>query len=64
MKKINRLFVLLILSFYISNAGEQERFLDSYRKATELGWLGLSHCMGIDDKSEIEKELYHLSLIT
>lgn len=62
MKKINRLFVLLVLSFYISNAGEQERFLDSYRKATEIGWLGLSYCMGIDDKSEIEKELYHLSL--
>lgn len=61
MRKINRLFALLVLSFCISNA-EEERFMDSYRKATELGWLGLSYCIGIDDKDEIEKELYHLSL--
>ena len=36
--------------------------MDSYRKVAELGWLGLAYCMGIDDESEIKKELDNLSL--
>lgn len=53
----------ILLFFCLLNAEEQNgAFMDSYRKVAELSWLGLSYCMGIGDKSEIERELYNLSL--
>ena len=53
----------IALFFCLLNAEERnEVFMDYYRKVAELSWLGLSYCMGIGDKSEIERELYNLSL--
>lgn len=54
--------MFLVFSFGLYAEEQNTIFMDYDRKATELGWLGLSHCIGIDDKSEIEKELYRLSL--
>lgn len=63
MIKINILFFVVCFSFCAINADEGNTgFLDSYRKAAELGWLGLAYCVGIEDESEIKKELYNLSL--
>lgn len=59
MKKMTIFFVSSFFCFCAANA---EEFLDSYRKVAELGWLGLAYCMGIDDESEIKKELDNLSL--
>lgn len=61
MKKLA--IITMFLVFFILYAEEQNKiFMDYDRKATELGWLGLSYCIGIDDKGDIEKELYRLSL--
>ncbi|WP_297814403.1 hypothetical protein [uncultured Helicobacter sp.] len=62
MKKLVMIAMFLVFSFGLYAEEQNTIFMDYDRKATELGWLGLSHCIGIDDKSEIEKELYRLSL--
>lgn len=63
MKKIVLFCIALFFCIYTANADEENtNFLDSYRKVAELSWLGLAYCMGIDDESEIEKELHNLSL--
>ncbi|WP_286501592.1 hypothetical protein [Helicobacter rodentium] len=61
MKKL--VMITMFLAFFSLYAEEQNTiFMDYDRKAAELGWLGLSYCIGIDDKDGIEKELYRLSL--
>lgn len=63
MKKIALFCIALFFCIYTANADEENtNFLDSYRKVAELSWLGLAYCMGIDDESEIKKELHNLSL--
>ncbi|RDU58228.1 hypothetical protein [Helicobacter sp. MIT 14-3879] len=62
MKKLVMITMFLVFSFSLYAEEQNTIFMDYYRKATELGWLGLSYCIEIDDENEIEKELFRLSL--